>query len=80
MIDQIGIGLFGATGIILVTLKSPKYRMWGCIFGLMAQPFWVYTSWTNSQWAVFGLTIIYSISWVNGWRNNIKLIQKENTC
>ena len=77
MIDQIGIGIFGATGIILVTLKSPKYRLWGCIFGLMAQPFWFYTSYVNNQWAVFILSFIYSFSWINGWRNNIKLIKQE---
>ena len=65
---QIGIAIFGAAAIYLVSRKDHKKR-WGYILGLMAQPFWLYSSWKAQQWGIFLLSFWYAYSWANGIYN-----------
>jgi nicotinamide riboside transporter PnuC len=62
LIAQIGVFSFGIIGIFLVARKNK----WGFVFGLIAQPFWLITSYIHEQWGVFFVTIIYAINWFYG--------------
>lgn len=62
VLAQIGVSIFGVIAIILVARKNK----WGFVFGLLSQPFWVLTSYLNSQWGVLLLSIIYTGSWIYG--------------
>jgi len=70
MIEQIGIALLGVTAIWLSQDKRESFRRWACIFGLMAQPFWFYTTYKAGQWGIFCLCFLYSYSWLRGVKNN----------
>jgi len=63
-VAQIGVFIFGVIAIILVSRKNK----WGFVFGLLSQPFWFITAYTNRQWGVFLLTFIYTGSWMYGIR------------
>lgn len=62
---QCGILLFGATAIWLVN-SSGRMRKWGCVFGLLGQPFWYISSVNSGQWGIFLITTIYTIAWIRG--------------
>lgn len=57
--------IFGCSAIWLVSRKE-KWKRWGYIAGLFAQPFWFYTSYQGQQWGIFILTMFYSYSWLQG--------------
>lgn len=70
IIGQSGIVFFGATAIFLVGLKeNNKWQRWGYVCGLCAQPFWYYTTWKAEQYGIFGMSVFYSYSWFNGFKN-----------
>jgi hypothetical protein len=68
MIDQIAIGVTSVTAVWLSQDSRPRWRRWAGIFGLIGQPFWMYTSWKASQWGIFGLCFLYTYCWVRGLR------------
>lgn len=67
-LDQLGIGLFGVTAIWLSQDGREHVRKWGCIAGLAAQPFWLWTTIKHGQWVILGLTLFYTLSWLKGVR------------
>lgn len=71
-IAQVGIVLFGAGAIWFVGRKE-KWRRWGYIMGLCAQPFWVMTTIQHQQWGILGISAFYTYSWMQGiWNYWIK--------
>lgn len=68
MITQICIFAFGMTAIYLVNDKRPNVRRWGCIFGLLAQPFWFYETFMQAQWGIFAASFVYAYSWWRGFK------------
>jgi len=62
---QILIVLTGVPAIWLVNRKE-KWSKWGCVFGLTGQPIWLYLTYKNGQWGMFGLSMIYTYSWMQG--------------
>lgn len=69
MIDQVVIGVCGMTSVILSQDRRPQWRKWACIVGIVAQPFWLYASWTAQQWGIVLLTVVYTIAWLRGIHN-----------
>ena len=67
-IGQLGIIIFGMSAIWFVGRKE-KWRKWGYILGLCAQPFWFWTTYHNKQWGIFFISIFYSYSWIQGIYN-----------
>ena len=65
---QIGIGLAGVAAIALSQASTDRTRRWACIFGLLAQPAWMYETWTAGQYPIFALTFAYTLSWLKGFR------------
>lgn len=68
-IAQVFIFIFGVSAIYLVG-RTDELRKWGFVAGIISQPFWYYTAFTNEQWGIFIMSIFYSYSWINGFRNN----------
>jgi preprotein translocase subunit Sec63 len=70
---QFALPIFTIGGQVLTSLKFPQY---GLIFGLMAQPFWLYSTWKAyrqaEQIGVFINTVIFTIitalGVINYWR------------
>ena len=68
MIEQIVIALFGVTAIFLSQDPRDSVRRWACICGLIAQPAWFYAAYQAEQWGIFGLSFLYTFSWLRGVR------------
>lgn len=66
--DQVFIFIFGGSAIWLVS-RTDKWKKYGYIFGLLAQPFWLYTSIVNKQWGILAMTLFYTYSWGQGIYN-----------
>jgi nicotinamide riboside transporter PnuC len=62
LIANIGMPLFGLPAIFLVSRKNK----WGFVLGLLSQPFFFMTSYTNHQWGLFFMSILYSLNWIYG--------------
>ena len=41
-------------------------RRYAPVFGLLAQPFWFYTTYQAQQWGIFVLSIAYTLLWLKG--------------
>lgn len=65
---QVWIVLFGCLAAFLITIKG-KHRRMGYIAGLIGQPAWFYTTYTNEQWGVFVLAFFYTYCWARGVYN-----------
>jgi hypothetical protein len=55
-ISQYAIPLFTLSGIFLIARKVK----WGFLLALIAQPFWLFTSYIHDQWGVFFNTVVYT--------------------
>jgi len=66
--SQIVIFIFGSLSIWFVSRKE-KWKRWGYIFGMIAQPFWFYVSIENKQWGIVAVSFIYTYSWGMGIYN-----------
>lgn len=69
MIDQIAIGALGVTTVLLTNDHRESVRVWACVFGLIAQPFWFYATISASQWGITLLTCFYTLGWSRGFYN-----------
>lgn len=70
MIAQIGIALFGVVAIWLSQSATEEQRRYACIFGLSSQPFWFWSAYSAEQWGIFGLCILYLLSWLRGFHHH----------
>jgi hypothetical protein len=67
VIIQIGISVLGLTSVVLIGIfKNPK---WGCLFGLLAEPFWFLHAWDTNSWGIGILALAYLVSWIFGIKN-----------
>lgn len=69
MIAQIGILIFGMGAVFLVNDPRPAVSRWGPVFGLCAQPFWFFETYTHEQWGIFACSFVYAYSWLRGFHN-----------
>lgn len=67
MIAQIGIFAFGMSAVYLANSPSDKVRRFGCISGLLAQPFWFYETAMQGQWLIFTASLVYAYGWARGF-------------
>jgi hypothetical protein len=70
LIAQIGVAIFGTTGVWLLASKEAEVRRWGYVSGLVAEPFWLYGAITTDQWGVVLMVAIYTVAWIRGIRNS----------
>lgn len=64
--DQLAILTLGVAAIWLSQDQRPRWARWACICGLLAQPFWIYASWTAGQWGILASSALYTVSWCRG--------------
>jgi hypothetical protein len=69
MIEQIGIAIFGTTGVILSQMRAVKARKWAPIVGLLGQVFWFWATISNRQWGMVFMSVVYSGAWMLGVYN-----------
>ena len=67
---QVLILLLGGSAIWAVGSESRRSRFWGCVLGLLSQPFWLWESAQAKQWGVFILSLWYCYAWARGVLNN----------
>ena len=73
---QLIILLTGAAAIWLSQSVSYNKRRQACLFGLIGQPFWFYTTISSQQWGLVALSALYTISWGKGaWLYWIKRVE-----
>ncbi|WP_394699552.1 hypothetical protein [uncultured Desulfobacter sp.] len=65
LICQIWIMFFGCIAIWLIG-RPEAWGRWGYVFGIIAQPAWIYTSVKNRQWGIAVLSFWYTYSWGQG--------------
>jgi hypothetical protein len=70
VIDQVGILGLGMSAIYLVNHPNSNVVKYGCICGLLAQPFWFWTSFGHEQWGIFFSSFVYAWSWMRGVNNH----------
>lgn len=66
MIDQIFIAVTELIAIWLIQDKRIEYRKYACLFGLLGQPFWFYSSFMADQWGAFVLCFFFTAAWIKG--------------
>lgn len=68
MVVQILIALLGITAVWLSQDARRERQRYACIFGLIGQPLWFYTTWQAGQWGIFVLSFAYTLAWIKGVR------------
>lgn len=63
MINDIAIGILGLGTLWLFQCKKTKLAS---LVGLLAQPFWLYTTYQAHQWGIFFICILYTAMYVKG--------------
>jgi len=69
MIEQIVIAICGVASVWLSQDKRRAYQRYACLFGIVAQPFWMYATWQAGQWGIFLLSFVYAAGWLRGIHN-----------
>lgn len=65
-LDQIIIGFCGIASVWLTQVAREDMRRYACLFGLAAQPAWLWATFSAGQWAMFGLGFVYITAWGTG--------------
>lgn len=65
-IDQLAIMLTGVISAWALNSPSIRARRWGCIIGLLGQPFWLWSTVTNGQWGMACVTVGYTAAFLRG--------------
>lgn len=68
MIEQIVIAICGIASVWLSQDSRRSWQRFACLFGLIAQPFWMYATWQAQQWGIFLLAFVYAAGWLRGVR------------
>ena len=78
LVVQILIVVFSGSAIWFVN-QDKSWSKWGNVLGLIGQPLWLFTTYSNEQWGMFALTIFYIYCWAQGVYNKfIKTKKCEN--
>ena len=70
MFEQLMIACTGVTAVWLSQDHRENWRKYACLFGIIGQPFWFYSSFIAQQWGIFILCFFYTYSWIKGLRNH----------
>lgn len=70
MIEQTIIAMCGIASIWLANDPTESRRRWAPIIGLVAQPFWMYATFSAEQWGIFALSFVYAAGWARGVRHH----------
>jgi len=65
-LDQLAMALCGAAAAGMSQARSSAWRRWACVLGMAGQPFWFYAAWTQGQWELLAIALIYMAAWLRG--------------
>ena len=65
-LSQFVIFVFGVSAIFISQSSDKSLVKWSCIAGLIAQPFWFYSSYISGQWGIFSMSFFYTFAWAKG--------------
>jgi hypothetical protein len=68
MFSQIMIACTGVVAIWLANDPDENKRKYAPIFGLLGQPFWMWSAYEAAQWGIFMLSFVYLASWWRGFK------------
>jgi len=68
--DQLALTVTGVVAIFLSQDSRHSVRKWSCVFGMLGQPFWFYSSFKAGQAGIFILCFFYTFSWMRGFWTN----------
>lgn len=68
LIVQLCIALTGVLAAWVSHAPAERTRRWGCVLGLLGQPFWVWTAWHAGQWGVLACSAGYTLAFIRGVR------------
>lgn len=69
IISQILIMVTGITAAWLSQDHRYNHRKYACLFALVGQPFWWYSTFIAHQWGIFAMSIFYTFAWLKGANN-----------
>lgn len=58
--------IIGTLGLVTLALFQRGRIQAASIVGLLAQPFWLYTTYTAQQWGIFFICGVYTAMYVKG--------------
>ncbi len=64
--DQIAVALLGIVAVWLSQARGAAWRRWGCVFGLLGQPWWLFSSWRAGQWELLAIAALLTLAWLRG--------------
>ena len=76
MIIQVALFFTGFIAIAITQQSNDKIKKYAPIFGLLGQPFWLYTALDNGQYGIFALTLGYTYLWGLGFYNSWVKVSK----
>lgn len=65
-VEQTTIALCGIATVWLSQDPDVSLQRWACVVGLIAQPFWLTTTYRAKQWGMFVLAIGYTLGFMRG--------------
>ena len=67
--DQVALCVFSLLAVFFANCHSYKWCRWGSICGLIAQPFWMVTTFEAAQWGIFITTVAYTCIWLSSFHH-----------
>ena len=64
-IVQVLLSIFSLCSLFCITRDKENVRKYAPIFGLLSQPFWIYSTYCASQFGMFILSFIYTLIWIS---------------
>ena len=72
IVAQVGLVLFSGLAIWFLGRREAWAR-WGWVFGLISEPFWLYTAIKTRQWGIVVMCMWWTYSWAQGlWNHWVK--------
>ena len=63
---QFALLVMSAAAVWLLASKDERRQFVGCIVGVFGQPLWLWSTWSNGQWGMFILALVFSYSYGKG--------------
>jgi hypothetical protein len=68
MISQICIAIIELIAVYL--MQHDKYSKYASFFGISAQPFWFYSSYTNNQFGMVFICFLFTLLWIKNFKDH----------
>lgn len=58
-VSQISLTILSLAGVVASVSHNFKLRRWSPVLGVVAQPFWLYSTWHAGMWGIFAVSFVY---------------------